>query len=681
MGFTVSILTNRMPLRTKFVYFFAPYPIALAGFLMLGGALNAQMGVAPSQNGMFFNDIRNRASQVREGFSSSAPSGPTTGTEGSYTFEESQYLGLPVDQRALGSSQGLDVIARPVGTPMAAGGARTSAYSRRLANDNTGYNGPYPSANTFFAPTYVSDPFLAGKRNLKVGPVNIGMGLTGALEYNDNVLRASTYRPPALTAATGTSTPSGADAVAPRFAGKVDDMIASAYLNLDVNYPISAHNRLSLTASIGVSHYFYHPELAPNGDGFSLTILPGTALSFDFKVGNVVFTLYDRMSVQPASQDAFALDNSDIFGNFQNDAGIAMNWAINSELNLSLNLNNSILRALQNGTNIAGQNRFQQYDRTVNSLSGSLAWTPSGTWTVGLEGSYSNINYKEDYNNDGNTLSGGVFVVLPVTRNTMVRVAGGMQSFDFKTPPLFNRTVTDQSLTATQNTITNLNAQIAAINVSATDPTQAQAAQTQLAALQTQLTQAQDTLTKQTATKASEDVTAGSRTFDRTNKLNDYYYNVIVSNQLNSRVSQQLSFGHESSLNNTSDLITADYVSYGLGIIAWRGARITLSGYYEDSTESGGNLKEDVKQFGFDVNLTHRLGEHLTAGVGYHYGNINSDLPLRDYDQNSFTVDLNYQMNAKWMIGLGYQLWKTNADDPTQTFTQNRVILSTNYSF
>jgi len=632
---------------------------------------------------MFFNDIRIRAEQVRDGMANpvNVP-GTAMGTEGVYTFEESQYLGLPVDQRMLGMPLGLDEMNRQVGTPYASG-ASPSGYARRLASGNTGYNGPYPSSSTFFAPTYVSDPFLAGKRNVKIGPVNIGLGLTGAIEYNDNVLRASTNR--ALNATTETTPGNVIDnptiETLRGLNGKVSDYIGSIYLNVDLNYPFSQYNRLTLTASVGVSQYFEHPELATTNNGLNMTVLPGTAIAFDIKVGNVVFVLYDRMSVQPASLDEFALDNRDIFGNFQNDAGIGMNWAINSQLNLSLNLNRSDSLALQDA--------YKRYDRTVHSLSGSLAWTPTGTWTVGLEGSYSIIDYKEEFNNDGDTVSFGVFVVLPVTHNTIIRVAGGYQAFDFESPPLFTRTVTDQDLTNSQasimsltDQITSLNEQIASVNVNtATDPAQAQTAQAQLAALQSQLTQAQDTLTQQTTQKSAEDTTFNSRSFDMTNNLNDYYYNVVISNQLNARTAHQLSFGHESSLNNTSNLITADYVSYGMGIIAWRGARVTLSGYFESADESGGSFKEDTKQYGFDVTLTHRLGEHLTLGLGYHYGDTDSDLLLRDYLQHSITANLSYQLTRKWNIGLGYQYWKTDAEDPTQTFTQNRIIFSTNYNF
>ncbi len=643
--------------------------------LTLCGVARAQVGVAPSQTGMLFNDIRARADQVRNGASSqNTQSGPSTGTEGVYTFDESQYTSLQYDRYGMPVASGYDALSRQVGTP-SAGGINSTSNTRRIPGGGYGSNGVYSSTSTFFAPTYISDPFLSGRRNIKLGPVNIGLGLSGAVEYNDNVLRGSATRgaTPNTSAVANTGTNTTTDVNARSLTGKISDFIGSAYLSVDLNYPISEHNRLTFTTSIGVSQYLNHPELSGNSNGINLTVLPGSTLSFDVMVGKVVFVFYERMSVQPGSRDSFNLDNNYVFGTFQNDAGIGMNWAINSQLSLSLNFNRSDTFALDEID--------KRYNRTVNSVSGSLAWTPSGTWTIGLEGSFSLIDYKENFNNDGKTTSVGAFVVLPLTKNTKIRVAGGIQISDFDSPPAFTRTVSDQDVLNSQTSITSLSDQIAAINVNATDPAQVKAAQTQVAALQNQLTQAQDTLAQQTATKTSEDATFNSQAFDGSGSQSGPYYNVVISNQLNARISQQLSFGHESSLNNTSNASTADYVSYGMSIIAWRGARLSLNAYYEDTVQSGGNLREDLKQYGVDISLIHRLGEHLTAGIGYHYGNFDSALPLRDYTQRSYSANLSYQLSGKWNVGLGYQFWDTVADNPGQSYTQNQIILSTNYNF
>ncbi len=630
----------------------------LAFFCLSATVAVAQYNIAPSQTGNFFSDLRARANQVRSGTAvdQSQPSG-ATGTAGVYDFsrDQGQYTGQPVDQRDIGTPMGAYEFSRDGG----AGGVSSS--SRRLSGDYSSYGGPYPSSGTFFAPAYVSDPFLGGKRNIKLGPVNIGLGLTGALEYNDNITRASGTVLPGATASPNGYIPGQ----------KYSDLIASTYLNIDANFAISQHSRLTLTTSLGIDHYFNHPEFSPQGKGHDFTILPGSSLAYDFRIGNVVFTLYDRLSVRPGSNDNFTLDNHSTFGAWENNGGIAMNWAINSTLNLSLNLSRTDSKALQ-------EDIYSQYDRHITSISGSLAWTPSGTWTAGLESSYSNTEYTQNYNNNGTSGTLGVFVIVPISHNTSFRAAGGMQNFHFDAPPSFTRKVAEADLTATQSQITAVNNQLANTSTAFTDPAQQQAAQ---ASLQQQLTQLQGQLATQTIQKQRDDVTQASHTFDNSRDKNGYYYNVSISNQLNARISQQLSFGHESSLNTTSNFTTADYVNYGVGIIAWHGSRLTVSGYYENSEESGGQFREDIEQYGFDVLLVNRLSDHLTMGLGYHYGDVMSDIVNRSYKQHSYTVDLNYALSSKWNVGLGYRFWRTSADDATQSFEQNRYILSMNYNF
>lgn len=615
---------------------------------MAAGFGRAQNAVSPSQTGMFFNDLRARADQVRRGMATppEGRNGGVTGTEGTYTFDQSQYVGQSMDQRQLGTPMGVEAIARETAIPVDASMLPVSR-SQRLAGDYTAYSGPYPSTSTFFAPTYVSDPYLAGRRNIKIGPVNIGFGLSGSLEFNDNVVRSSTE--------------------------KLSDIIASVYLSVDANYMVSEFNSLTLTASAGINHYFSHPEASSNGEEFDLNVLPGTTLAFNMKVGNFVFVFYDRVSIRPASQDQFALDNQDVFGVFQNDAGVAMNWAINSELNFSMNVNRSDSVALEEVNQI--------YDRNITSLSASLAWTPTGAWTVGVEGSVSLIDYKEQYNNDGRTSTAGIFLVLPISQHTTIRAAFGLQNMEFDAPPSFTRTVSSTDITTTQASITAVDEQIAELNAVTVTPEEQEAHDAQLAALTEQQAALTEQLAQQTTTLASEDATFNSRTFDNSTSLNDYYYNFTISNQLNPRIAQQLSFGHESTLNTNSNFVTSDYVTYGVGVIIWRGARLSLSGFYENAEESGGRLKEDIRQYGFDIQLTHRLSEDLTAGIGYHFGNTDSDLELRDYKQHAYSLDLSYRLSRKWTVNLGYRFWQTNADDPTQNFEQNRIILSSSYNF
>ncbi len=601
----------------------------LAAFALFEGhTVFGQYGASPSQTGMFFNDLRSRVQQQER------QAGVRSG-EAIYDYSRGVYLGNTNEERAMGEEAAFasNEAVRQMGQP-----AVRSGYvggSARSTGDYTQYSGPYPATSSFFAPTYVSDPFLGGKRNLKVGPVNIGFGLSGLVEYNDNVTRAHD--------------------------NPTSDVIASAFLNINANYQITRNNALSITTTIGFDHYFDHPELAPYGGDFVLNVLPGSTIAFDVKVGPVNFVIYDRMSVRPATQNDFALDATEVFGVFQNDAGIAASWEVNSEVTLAMNFLRSDAIALEDRASI--------FDRVMHSAHGSLAWSPNRTWTLGLEGGMTWVHYPEGYNNDGTLGTVGVFFSTPLGRNTFLRIGGGVQEFSFDEPPSFSRTVSDSDISSTQSQITALQSELS----QTTDATRQSELNSQINTLNSQLAQQQ-------ATQQTE-----SNQFNSTNgdgsDLSDYYYNVTLTNQLSARVSQSLSFGHESALNTTSNYITADYVSYGIGIIAWRGSRISLSGYYENAEESGGSLKEDLKQRGLDAYLSHQLSSRVRLGIGYHFGVTDSALENRDYVQHAFNVDLNFALSRKVSMALGYRFWTTNADDDANDFDQNRAIMQVNYNF
>lgn len=596
----------------------------------------AQFGASPSQTGMFFNDLRSRVQEKDQ------EAGVRSG-EAVYDYSRGVYIGTTNEERLMGEEMAIssNEAMRQMGQP-----AVRSGYvggSARSSGDYTQYSGPYPATSSFFAPTYVSDPFLGGRRNLKLGPINVGFGLSGMLEYNDNVSRAHE------------------DATS--------DFIATGLLSINANYQITRNNSLSLTTTVGFDHYFEHPELAPYGGEFVLNVLPGSTIAFDVKVGPVNFVIYDRMSVRPATQSDFALDPTEIFGVFQNDAGLAASWAVNSDVTLALNFMRSDAVALEEVDSI--------YDRVMHSITGSLAWSPDHTWTLGLEGGMTWVEYPENYNNDGTLANAGVFFSTPLGRNTFLRVAGGIQEFNFDEPPAFSRTVTAADITTTQNQIAFVQNQLTTLQ---NNPVPSVDAETQQTALTSQLSQLNALLAQQQATQLNEDAEFASNNRDSSD-LSDYYYNVTLTNQLSARVSQSLSFGHESALNTTSNYITADYVSYGIGIIAWRGSRLSLSGYYEDADESGGTDKEDLIQKGLDAYISHQLTSRIRLGVGYHFGVTESSLPDRDYRQNAFNVDLNFALSRKLAIALGYRFWTTDADDDANDFEQNRAIMQVNYNF
>lgn len=614
---------------------------AAAAVLLSSGSLLAQYGASPSQTGLFFDDLRARANQSNLGSGSGVRSGDAV-----YDYDRGVYTNSAGDERPMGQSQtvaGLNEAAREMGQPAYRSGS--NAFAARAAGDYTFYNGQYATPSTFFAPTYVSDPFLGGRRNLKVGGVNMGFGLFSSVEYNDNVTRSSV--------------------------NQVDDVIGTMLLNIDANYQITQNNRLTLTTTVGFDHYFNNPEVAPYGSGdFVFNVLPGSTLAFDIKAGPVFITIYDRLSVRPAVRNEFALAANQIFGVLQNDVGIAAMWEINSSLSFSINYLHSNARALEE--------QFEIFDRDMDSIQANLTWRPSGTWSLGLEGGVSWVRYPEQFNNDGVLANVGVVFATPLGSSSFLRASAGVQNFEFDAPPALTFSEADvreaeDRVTLAQRIVTAKTNDLAVGRFSGT------AAEQQDAIDDAQADLDQATFVRDLRTRVRGDQLAGN-TQDSSN-LSDYYYNVTLTNQLSARVTQVLSFGHESALGNVSNFITADYINYGVGIIAWRGSRLSLSTYYEDARMSGGQQAEDLEQYGLDVYLSHQFNSRVRVGAGYHYGVTDSNLVGRDFIQNAFSADFSYSLSHKATVSLGYRFFTTDADDDVNDFDQNRVVMAVNYNF
>lgn len=552
--------------------------LAAAVVLAVTGDAIAQYGASPSQTGLFFDDLRARSQQQK------ASAGVRSG-EAIYDYERGIYLGTEDDDMGVRSVMADDP-SRDVAQPSVRSGS--ASFAARAVGDYTNYAGQYTTPTSYFAPTYVSDPFLAGRRNLKLGPVNVGFGLYTGLEYNDNINRSS-----------GIATP------------RTGDLVGSFLLNIDVNYPVTQNNTLSLSTAIGFDHYFDHPELAPYGNGnYILNVLPGTTIAFDMRLGPVMVTVYDRISVRPAVRNDFALSANQVFGVFQNDAGVATLWQINSALQLAVNVQRSDSLALEQAQ--------EQFSRSMNSLHASLTWSPHGTWALGVEGGVSWVNYRQNINNDAVLSNFAAVFTAPIGRSTTIKLMAGIQNFDFEDPTVF-------------------------------------------------------------APLGPGDFT----------DLNDFFYSVTISNQINSRISHAINFGRESALNLVSNFVTADYVNYGISFILWKGSRLSVSAFFEDSSMSGGNLAEDLTQRGIDVYFSHQLSSRIRFGTGYHFGRTESNpvgLGLvggapRDFDQHAFNVDLSYQLNRKASLIFGYRYLTTDAANRLFSFDQNRYIMALNYNF
>ena len=122
----------------------------------------------------------------------------------------------------------------------------------------------------------------------------------------------------------------------------------------------------------------------------------------------------------------------------------------------------------------------------------------------------------------------------------------------------------------------------------------------------------------------------------------DYYANILIGHRLNAAIRQTLSAGHESQLGVNSNFIQLNYVRHTLTLNLIRGTLLSTEFFYEDADESGGFLDEHFHRLGGAIALGYQLTRHVTLGVRYQYTTKDSDVPLRDYDQNRVSLDGTY---------------------------------------
>lgn len=127
-----------------------------------------------------------------------------------------------------------------------------------------------------------------------------------------------------------------------------------------------------------------------------------------------------------------------------------------------------------------------------------------------------------------------------------------------------------------------------------------------------------------------------------THDLADYYVNLLVTHRVNTIVTQSVSAGHESQLGVNSNYITLNYVRH---TVTWNVIRNTLLStefFFEDADDSGGFINEHFTRLGGAISVGYQLTPHVTLGLRYQHTTKDSDVALRDYNQNRVSVDGTY---------------------------------------
>ena len=334
----------------------------------------------------------------------------------------------------------------------------------------------------------------------------------------------------------------------------------------------------TLRIDLGIGHSFYLDHSEFDTD--NVLIAPKSQVAFDIFVGDFRINIHDRFQLQQDPIQQGALSNVADYGRFENYAGVSLLW----------DLNKLLLQVGYDHYNyISTTNQFDYLNRDSEILDASLAFIVNPTFTVGVEGNAVFTRYDQMSLNDNEDYSAGAFIETNVTTNLKFRVAGGYQWIDFD-----------------HNFVTF---PIGPFLV----------------------------------------------TFPDHKNLEDYYVNGLIAHRINAQLSQTLSAGHENQLGIQSNFITLNYVRHTLTWNLIRNVLLSTEFFFEDAEESGGPLNatpfsvftgqregEHFQRIGGAITLGYQLTPHVTLGLRYQGTSKDSDVFLRDYNQNRISLDGTY---------------------------------------
>src|SRR6202165_1460643 len=234
--------------------------------------------------------------------------------------------------------------------------------------------------------------------NLQLGPMKFRFSATMGFEYNDNVNLAEDASATFLT-------PTGPVVVT---TSPQSDFILSPQINIDTLWPVPQLNTLKLDLGVGYAIYLDHSSYNTTG----VLISPGSQLAFDIFVSDFRINLHDRFSLEQDPIAEVALSNVADYGRFQNTAGVSVLWDLNQAV-VTVGYDHYLF--------LSTNSSFDYLDRQADIVSGSIAFTPSSTMTVGVEGSFITTYYDKNILNDSRTYSAGGFLETQLTSYLKLR--------------------------------------------------------------------------------------------------------------------------------------------------------------------------------------------------------------------------------------------------------------------
>lgn len=386
--------------------------------------------------------------------------------------------------------------------------------------------------------------------NFALGNFRFGLAVGVGIEWNDNIKLAENNRE--------------------------SDFIIRPILNLESTWMISELNTLRFNIGLSYAKYFDHTEL----DSDSVLISPTSDLAFTFFLGQVKFTLRDRLSYQEDTYDIPQLSNTAKYRRWENQAGIEAELAINQSLSLTVGYDHYNLWT--------DGDEFTLQDRSIDTIFIRPAYQLNPAIKIGLSASASYIDFDSEDRSDGSGVLIGPFVEWQISEYTNLYLEGGYQTLNFDGTSDYSSATDDQ------------------LGLSS-----------------------DDAASVQNILQDSEDST-------------NFYVRFEINNRPSEFFRHRLSYSHTAEVGFSSDFYEIDHVEYNADWKVMEHTELGPTLFYEHYTSSGPS-GEKADRIGAALGIRYHFSNSLTLGLDYRYVWKDSNLPGSDYYQNLAFLSLYYK--------------------------------------
>ena len=391
----------------------------------------------------------------------------------------------------------------------------------------------------------------ADRYNFAIGPVQFGLAVGIGLEYNDNITLAEH--------------------------DTISDFILRPSLDIQATWRLSELNTLKLSLGASYAKYFDHSEF----DSRSVLLSPNSELAFTFYLSPVKITLRDRLSYQEDNYNVPTLSNTGTpYRRFENQIGLQLEWAVNDKVTLTGGYDHYNLWTI-------GED-FALQDRAIDTIFIKPSYQIVPGIKIGVNGSYSYINFDSNERGDGHGLLVGPFIEWQMSEYTNLYLEAGYQELKFDKGGDFNNAAIDQ------------------LALSSSDA----------AAVRNILRDNDDTST--------------------------FYIKFEIDNKPSDIFDHRLAFSKTAEIGFSSNSYDLYHVEYDAN---WKVLPHTEIGpvlFYEYYTASG-DLGEKAQRVGAGLGVRYHFSNSLTLGLDYRFIAKDSDLVNADYRQNLAFLSLYYK--------------------------------------